>query len=388
MVNGVINEFKKLYHSRIQQLLLCVIVILPMLAGYIIFDSGSTFNVNGSQVTAVRDGGKVLHGLDAIRKEAEIYHEYRGEMNDAWWNNIQKEIDKYSSLNTIESDKNEFPLYATRLKVLFEADILYQLMGNQPWNLTSSEKTEAMLAENPLDTPTGIKDNMNAIPSFNFGNYKGWNYLLDTLSVMALLYGIYITYLISNMFNKEKACNIDELLRTTKIGRKELTIYKVYATLIAAVIIPLFAIAIYTLITQLLFGLGDGSVTLMVKQGISPFTYFDSFVYGTGIIILGMVTLASIALFVSSIWKSSYISLGISLTLLLLPIFFKVDFNGFNIMALFPINYLMLANVFFYSPFVILTNTCYLYKDIALYFSLPTGTLFLLLSVWRNRCYQ
>lgn len=162
-----------------------------------------------------------------------------------------------------------------------------------------------------------LKDEINQIESFYYGQPKQWSSLLITLGTSGMLLLIWIILISSNNVNKERKNGMLELQRTSIAGKRKLILSKLMAVIVMAVIGWLALIGITTFYALITGGLGDANINLYHHLNApSPFTYGQAFTIGIIITLLGAIVTSIIGTLMSTFIKSTYQSLGITFTLL------------------------------------------------------------------------
>lgn len=180
------------------------------------------------------------------------------------------------------------------------------------------------------------------------GNYVTWNDLYKITGYVSILVGIISILLCSLSFSNDTAKNINQLLLSTNYGRSKLTIAKMFAgTFLCSIIY--FVLIIVCFVVFLIYNNGisgwDASFqTNFLMRFFSFSLEVNNFEVWLIIVLFnffGILTIVGVTLVISSLTKTPFSSLAISLGLFILPLLLTFIFREGTINALinlFPIN--------------------------------------------------
>lgn len=213
--------------------------------------------------------------------------------------------------------------------------------------------------------------------------YEWFEKLYHMLNAFGIIFAILVVLLVTPVFVQEKGFQMDDVIKSTKIGKRTLGKIKLINCLIMVSGIPLIAFAVFFMIVYFSFGYTSGDIQLYVYNQLIPYTITDVIMYGMLIILVGGVALCSISLFISSFMNKVYIAISVSLALLLIPILFPILIKGFLISVLFPLFFMTISNVFIYNPFISIGETIMYYKDFIFLEWVPVTIILFVLSLYK-----
>lgn len=339
-------EFKKMFHSPIQKILPLMLILLPCVYAFCFTQYDS----------------------EDMQK---IYTDFKGEINEEWSNKVDA---FYISHENDEQSTDLLPAINMTLIKPFTVD--------QIWN--PETVTKEYINEDEREYPKEIREIMNNV-TFYFGNYVPADALYQMMIAFGPIFAIYLALTITPVFSQEYGANMMDCIKATKIGKQKTAISKILCSLILVFGIPLIALPVFYLITILIIGVPDLDITLAVFQSITPYTFQDAVLYGTITLIIGGLAVCSCSLMISSYIKSSYVSMAVSLVLLLVPMILYININGIYPSQFIPFFFMILSNVFNTMPFIALGDMVILYKDIILVLWIPISIVLLLLCLIKYR---
>lgn len=204
---------------------------------------------------------------------------------------------------------------------------------------------------------TYLKNSMNKNIPFYFGNSKNLYSFLSTFNVIAILLSIWVLFISASSVNKERATKTLELISTSAKGYKNIIFNKYLATIASSITGSLFMILFFTLFALLTNQLGDFFVNITESgHNASIYTYGEGYLISILMVVIGSIALSSIGFLMSTLIKSSYKSIILSIFLFsLIFIIFTlnipdylcpVKFMGFNTI-------LMCTNLIFDKVFIV-----------------------------------
>ncbi len=306
---------------------------------------------------------------DCIYKEKYLYQTGTSDACPTYYNDIN-----------IRKTKNSVILGQYQKAISFGEFILNK--GYQDYNRKGQKGYDLYgnpIYVRPLITPQEKRENNLVMQGFHKTKhfYYGETYIIrsiiETLKLTGVPLGLFLLLLFSSMFSKEKN-GVMSLIKTTKKGKYQLTSAKILTTLLVGIVVPLFCIGFVLFTHILVFGMPDwkASFTLELSSIITHFTTRDVFWMMSGLYIVGSLTIAVFALTLSNIFHSSYHSLMVGFTILILGLLvldFHVD--TFFLKYLHPFKYMhadsylygtvsSIGNYTFYNvPFILSISTLF-----------------------------
>jgi ABC-type transport system involved in multi-copper enzyme maturation permease subunit len=186
------------------------------------------------------------------------------------------------------------------------------------------------------------------------GSYVTWYDLYNVTNQLFILISIITILICSLVFSGDTSRNINQLLLSTKFGRNKLTISKIMAATLISTFVFLF-IHIISLMTFYFYNNGFSGWDTSIQTNFSlklfsfpvEFNHLQVFLLVVAFHFISMLSIVGITLYVSSITRSPFSSLIISLGLFFLPKalteFFKRGIV-YKLLNLFPINNYSIEN--------------------------------------------
>lgn len=336
----MLYEFKKMFYSPVQKILLVLLILFPLLY--------TTF--------CVKD----------ISPELQSYFtSIKGEVNQEWYDNIASklELNEYGEL--IHPDDEDS-------KCLFSLLNTKQIILDQEWNQISDPNYAFMQKE------------MNNT-TFTFDNYNASNSLRNCINMFSIIYIIYIMLMITPLFSHEHQEQTSDIIRASTLGKYKVGMSKVLCSFLLIISLPIIAYTIYFIWISITNGLSEYSISLAFLQHMTPFTFQEEFLYGLGMVIVGGLGCGCFSMFISNLFKNNYISITIGFCLLFLPLFFQAEFFGFSIMHLSPIISSMPAQLFETGTFILIGDHMMYFYQFACYLWIPISIIFTIASIIKSR---
>jgi ABC-type transport system involved in multi-copper enzyme maturation permease subunit len=186
------------------------------------------------------------------------------------------------------------------------------------------------------------------------GSYVTWYDLYKVTNQLFIFISIITILICSLVFSGDTSRNINQLLLSTKFGRNKLTISKIMAATLISTFVFLF-IHIISLMTFYIYNSGFSGWDISIQTNFSlkqfsfpvEFNHLQVFLLVVAFHFISMLSIVGITLYVSSITRSPFSSLIISLGLFFLPKalteFFKRGIV-YKLLNLFPINNYSIEN--------------------------------------------
>ena len=314
-----------------------LIVSLIVLAGILFIGFYySQLNISGEKVG---EGTELYH---------EVVKESTGDFTDQKVKGILANyIDRYQSTDV---DNKSFDLFSWQIgDVFFSKDEDIYLKLNEA------------IAQNEKITMEQI--NLKTIKEIGFtefekplkiGSYVTWYDLYKVTNQLFILTSVITILICSLVFSGDTSRNMNQLLLSTKFGRNKLTISKIMASTLISIFAFLF-IQIISLVAFYVYNSGFSGWDISIQTNFSlklfsfpgEFNHLQVFLLVIALHFISMLSIVGITLYVSSLTRSPFSSLVISLGLFLLPKaltdFFKKGIV-YKLLNLFPINNYSIEN--------------------------------------------
>ncbi|MCM3325004.1 ABC transporter permease subunit [Cytobacillus kochii] len=289
---------------------------------------------------------------EKVGEGTELYHEVVKESTGDFTNQKVKDIlanyiDRYQSTDV---DNKTFDLFSWQIGDAFfpEDEDIYLKMNEaiaQNEKMTIDQinlKTIKEIGFTQFETPLKI------------GSYVTWYDLYKVTNQLFILTSIITILICSLVFSGDTSRNMNQLLLSTKFGRNKLTISKIMAATLISIIVFLF-IQIISLVSFYVYNSGFSGWDISIQTNFSlklfsfpvDFNHLQVFLLVVAFHFISMLSIVGITLYVSSITRSPFSSLIISLGLFILPKalteFFKRGIV-YKLLNLFPINNYSIEN--------------------------------------------
>ncbi|MFI8577563.1 ABC transporter permease [Rossellomorea aquimaris] len=283
-----------------------LIVSLIVLAGIIFIGFYySQLNISGEEVG---EGTELYH---------EVVKESTGDFTDQQVKSILANyIDRY------QSENKPFDLYSWQIGEVFflnDKDIYLQM------NEAMAKDEQVIMDEIELKTINEIGFSEFDKP-LKIGSYVTWYDLYQVTNQLFLLISVITILICSLVFSGDTSRNMNQLLLSTKFGRSKLTISKIVASTLLSSVVFLF-IHIISLVSFYVYNSGfegwDSSIQTNFSLKLFSFpvelNHFQVFLSFIALHFISMLSIIGITLYVSSLTRSPFSSLIISIGLFLLP---------------------------------------------------------------------
>ncbi|REB11476.1 hypothetical protein DVB69_00760 [Sporosarcina sp. BI001-red] len=285
-----------------------------------------------------------LYGID--RNGVEHYHQVveksTGEFNDQKVKEVLTNyIDHYQSDNV---DNRSFDLFSWEIANTFIAngEDVYDQMNNamkQGDKLTIDQISIKSIKE------IGFAEFLEPL---KVGSFVTWKDLYNVTSQIFLLISILVILVCCLVFSSDTSRNMNPLLLSTKLGRKQLTIAKIIAATFFSILVFL-SIHALSLGAFFIYNGGFTGWDTSIQTNVSmelfkfPVELNQLHVFGLAVALqfIGLLAIVALTLYVSSTTRSPFSSLLIALGLFLLPkALTQLIKRGpiYHLLNLFPIN--------------------------------------------------
>lgn len=289
---------------------------------------------------------------EKVGEGTELYHEVVKESTGDFTNQkvkgiLANYIDRYQSTDV---DNKSFDLFSWQIgDVFFSKDEDIYLKLNEA------------IAQNEKITMDQI--NLKTIKEIGFtefekplkiGSYVTWYDLYKVTNQLFILTSVITILICSLVFSGDTSRNMNQLLLSTKFGRNKLTISKIMASTLISIFAFLF-IQIISLVSFYVYNSGFSGWDISIQTNFSlklfsfpvEFNHLQVFLLVIALHFISMLSIVGITLYVSSLTRSPFSSLVISLGLFLLPKALTELFKKgivYKLLNLFPINNYSIEN--------------------------------------------
>lgn len=283
---------------------------------------------------------------EKIGEGTELYHEVVKESTGGFTNQkvkgiLANYIDRYQSTDI---ENKTFDLFSWQIgDVFFPKDEDIYLKMNE----AIAQNEEIEIDQINLKTIKEIGFTEFEKP-LKIGSYVTWYDLYKVTNQLFILTSVITILICSLVFSGDTSRNMNQLLLSTKFGRNKLTISKIMASTLISIFVFLF-IQIISLVSFYVYNSGFGGWDISIQTNFSlklfsfpiEFNHLQVFLLVIALHFISVLSIVGITLYVSSLTRSPFSSLVISLCLFLLPKalteFFKRGIV-YKLLNLFPIN--------------------------------------------------
>src|SRR5690625_1004044 len=314
-----------------------LIVSLIVLAGILFIGFYySQLNISGEKVG---EGTELYH---------EVVKESTGDFTDQKVKGILANyIDRYQSTDV---DNKSFDLFSWQIGEVFiskDKDIYLKL------NKAIAQNEKITMEQINLKTIKEIGFTEFEKP-LKIGSYVTWYDLYKVTNQLFILTSVITILICSLVFSGDTSRNMNQLLLSTKFGRNKLTISKIMASTLISIFAFLF-IQIISLVAFYVYNSGFSGWDISIQTNFSlklfsfpgEFNHLQVFLLVIALHFISMLSIVGITLYVSSLTRSPFSSLVISLGLFLLPKALTELFKKgivYKLLNLFPINNYSIEN--------------------------------------------
>jgi ABC-type transport system involved in multi-copper enzyme maturation permease subunit len=178
------------------------------------------------------------------------------------------------------------------------------------------------------------------------GGYNTWGDLFKVTNYLFMLASLFIIFICSSVFSSESAGNVNQLLFSTKYGRGKLTFGKIIVATTVSILIFLIIQLISLGFFYYYYGISGWNGSIQTNFSMRLFDFptemnnLEVYLLVIGVQFIGLLSIVGITLLISSMTKSPYASLAISLGVFFLPFLLGQVFQTgiiAKILNLFPI---------------------------------------------------
>lgn len=278
---------------------------------------------------------------EIVQKNIALTSSYEGDLTEQ---KIYDTMVDYSEERAKNPDSDFFNMYSYYTLRTFAKD-----SGNLFTQIyESAQKGKAFpMKQSDMKTLDQVGFNQPKNGYLQTGNFPSWSILMDALDRIFLLTALLILFLCSTIFSSERSGGNIGLLVSTKYGRSKSIVAKLTAAMLLSAAIFLFAQLTTTLLFQIIFGFSGWNVSVQANLmwGLVDFPWFINllqvFLLTRGFQLISILTIVAMTCFVSSMTKSPFSSLAVSLGIFFAPqLLQKVLTDGIvaQVLQFFPIN--------------------------------------------------
>ena len=343
-------ELKKIMKNKV--FLAASIISLVIIAG-IFFIGYYSSQLTFAERTNAEIGYPNLH--------SEIISNHSGEFTDE---KIKDVLSDY--MERFQSDVNKQPMdvFSWGIADLFidKKEDIYLKMGDAMEN-------EGKITIDQIDVATiqerGFASFANPL---KLGNYNTWGNLYNVTNQLFILASLLIIFICSSIFSSEASSNINQLLLSTKHGRGKLTIAKIIAATGVSILVFLAIQTISFIFFYFYHGISGWDASIQTNFSVFLYSFpvelnnIQVFFLVIAVQMVGILSIVSVTLFISSITKSPFISLAISLGVFVTPYLLGTIFQSgiiAKLLNLFSIQHYQVEKMLT----IMQTNTVYFFDS-------------------------
>lgn len=307
------SELHKFFHSKLNCVLLCVLLLFPLL------NLAATQYADEQQRYSLL-GDTVLTAKEAKAAADDLRRSMPGTVQENWVDARNQELKKLTKQGIINED------------------IRYQTLDQAYWDGVRTLQMRKAVLSDP-QTPAIVKQDLNT-HALQYGPYEGWLSRMKIFENTAKVYTVICLFLFGNMFNQEDSCEMMELLKSCRKGRRKLAYAKLIVSLALALGLAAALYVILSLSTSIVLDLSGSDTTLMMLRTLHIYTFAQVDLQALGLLLLGGTACTVFAVFSSVIVKKPAVSLGLCMLFFMLPLL--VSMNGLQTSwtSFFPSNFL------------------------------------------------
>lgn len=309
------------------------------------------------------------------------YDKYEGVIDEEWLGVVQKDFEQYSSEqeafyeDSNRSNTQSF-MYEDEITIAGKALLQGSQMLTQEWVVDPQDYSNEFV--------TFVNKEMNKSLPKSFGDDRGGEQMIWTISYMGILFGGFISFLMARIFNCENQGK--NLIKTTKMGKYRVAIAKIIVVIGVPFLYTLLGCIFYLMVGTLVFN-PDYSVQMFSGGILSPQNFGEGLFDACVIMLIGVCACSMIAATLSSLIKSSFASLAMTIFIFCVPLFLQ-SFEIGNV----PVSLILIPSNFMFLNHSILTSAFIDLFDQGLYFVTLISSLWtiliLVLTVLVYRKYQ
>ena len=315
-----------------------------------------------SQLTGIKN---VTESWGKIEAERNIHlaDEYKGELTDQKVKTIISDYLKvYQENRKMEKDNFDYFYWSIVNTFVSGQDIYIDMIDA---NKTEKEYT---IDDVKLNSIKKIGLNKSKFPII-IGNFKTWTELLDVTTKVFMAIALFVILFCSLLFADDSSKNINPLLLSTRFGRTKMIRSKIIVgtglTIGIFLIVQLMILSLFVYF----YGISGWDVSIQANLDWKVFDFplnwnlLQTYLFSMIFHLTSLLFIAGLTMLVSSLCRSSFSALAISLSIFIIPQALKHLFlTGLlnKVLHLFPINnyeiektlqWMNRDNMFFFNSF-------------------------------------
>lgn len=266
-----------------------------------------------------------IHGREAVAINRRIAEKYSGDVSEERVTNIIKNY-----VNPPAGRPPIFDVFSYYVVDTFDRDFLIY------YNQLKDDKT---IDFNKINIKNQ-KQLGSALPlkQLKLGNFAPWNQLFEVSNSTYILIVLFTLFLSAPLFSGDRAKKINPILLTTRCGRSQLTWAKLASTMTIGISTFILAYALILTVFADYFGFSGWETSVQLNlywtsplaniMGFPvPMTISTAFVHIIVLQFVGLLFIASLNFFISSITNSPLTSFAVSTLAFFAPSFLMAMFN-------------------------------------------------------------
>lgn len=294
-----------------------------------------------------------------------ITNKYTGDFNDK---KVEAVLSDYMAGYQSHPDVEERPFDVFSWYI---ASVFFPKEEDMYVKMNDAMENKQKITFNQIDVPTVEEVGFTSFDKpLKLGAYNTWGDLFLVTNSMFLLASLFIIFICASVFSNESASKINQLLLSTQYGRGKLTVAKIIVATGVSISVFLVIQLISFLFFNYYYGMSGWDASIQTNFSVMLYDFpmemnnLQVYLLVIGVQMLGLLSVVGITLLISSLTKSPFISLAISLGVFILPYLLgKIYQTGIiaKILNLFPIQHYQVEEMltkmenntfFFFSSFI------------------------------------
>ncbi|GGP16959.1 ABC transporter permease [Oceanobacillus neutriphilus] len=295
---------------------------------------------------------------------SEITNKYTGDFNDQIVEEVLSDYMVEYQSHTVE--KRPLDLFSWYI-----ASVFFPKEEDMYLKMNDAMENGQEITFHQMDVPTVQEVGFASFDKpLKLGAYNTWGNLFLVTNNMFLLASLFIIFICASVFSNEAASKINQLLLSTKYGRGKLTIAKIIVAAGVSTLIFFVIQLISFLFFNYYYGMSGWDASIQTNFSVMLYDFplemnnLQAYLLVIGVQLLGLLSVVGITLLISSMTKSPFISLAVSLGIFFLPYLSgQIYQTGIvaKILNLFPIQHYQVEEMltkmednsfFFFSSFI------------------------------------
>lgn len=398
----VISEIKKLCKNRLNQVLLCLTVLVTIgLTVFLYYGNGNMIYQRWGD-SAYDFEGNTLNSIEKYRYADEILSQYEGEWNEEKLKHIEQE-----SLALME--KYPLPINEEKMKESYGNNYQELLRKSQEKTLTRQELKEFLAIENktlddvsyketendyveifiyygdsnesfPIETylniihgegfemirNNGFNEGYFGIEGFHQKGYSSFsspvphNILVNVFNQIGLPVVICLMIMLANIYGVEKQNNMEQMIYATKLTKQRILQSKFIAGIIFSTCVGLLALVTCFIVGNIILPIHSFQMPVMdlgssIVLGLydAQLAYWQLYFIFIILFMMGIIAIGVVTMFVSYLFKSQFKVIIILMLTLFMTTFLQVTIFHFP----FVIRSLLPQSMCYYHLFTYVFGT-------------------------------